>query len=182
MGLRPHAPPGRGNAIDNGGDEVFQAMRQIRRSDSGTDSILHHQIRRLHSQLNVRNEHIQNLRRDLDAMYGADVGILSERLRQAKGECRMWRERAENAEKRIAAFERFTTKFKNLKGDVENMANGGGSVANTRNGGSDGVDSPEVYENYISKYLDDAQGGTKHCSLSKAQSELWIAAEKLLGV
>lgn len=219
VGLRPHAPPGRGNATDNGGDEVFQATRQIRRSDSGTGSILHHQIRRLRSQLNVRNEHIQNLRRDLDAMYGADVGILSERLRRAKGECRMWRERAENAEKRIAAFERFTTKFKNLKGDVDNMANGGGSAASkyshgdsrqelsqscqgcsvhpekqasdfkchcsprdTRNGGSDGVDSPEVYENYISKYLDDAQGGTKHCSLSKAQSELWIAAEKLLGV
>lgn len=219
MGFRPHAPPGRGNATDNGGDEVFQATRQIRRSDSGTGSILHHQIRRLHSQLNVRNEHIQNLRRDLDAMYGADVGILSERLRRAKGECRMWRERAENAEKRVAAFERFKTKFKNLKEDVDNMANGGGSVASkyshensrqglsqscpgcsvhpekqasnfkchcsprdTQNGGSDGVDSPEVYENYISKYLDDTQGGTKYCSLSKAQSELWIAAEKLLGV
>ncbi|ETS80311.1 hypothetical protein PFICI_07840 [Pestalotiopsis fici W106-1] len=215
-----HSPEafGRGNVVENGNDGGSHAARQLRRSNSDTSSILHHQIRILHSQLNVRNEHIHGLRRDLDAMYGTDVGVLSQQLRRSRRECQMWKDRALEAEKRLAVFERFSAKFKGLKGDIDDTANSVGarssicSHGNPRRGlsqsshcsthaerpgtsstchhhekdciggGSDGVDSPEVYENYISKYLDDTQARTRQCNISKAQSELWIAAERLLGV
>jgi hypothetical protein len=203
---------------ENGTDDTSRGTRHMRRSNSGTSEIQRHQIRLLHSQLDVRNEHIHGLRKDLDAMYGTDVGVLSQQLRHTKRECQLWKDRALAAEKKLRVFERFSAKFKGLKGDVDEMSNSVGARSSTcsysnlhralsqssccsthperpgtsqtchhhekdrRSGGSDGVDDPEVYENYISKYLDDTQARTRQCTISKAQSELWVAAERLLGV
>ena len=80
----------------------------------------------LQKQLDARIEEVKQLRRQLEAIENLDIGTLSEQLRQAKRECRMWRERAEAAEKRVAVFERFTAKIRKLKhmGSVENEETG----------------------------------------------------------
>ena len=82
---------------------------------SGSTSVLHAQIRNLQRQLDARNEAVKQLRRQLETKANLDLGTLSEQLRQSKRECRMWRERAEAAERRVAVFERFTAKIRKLK-------------------------------------------------------------------
>ena len=81
----------------------------------GSTSVLHAQIRNLQRQLDSRNEEVKQLGRQLETKGNLDLGTLSEQLRQSKRECRMWRERAEAAERRVAVFERFTAKIRKLK-------------------------------------------------------------------
>ncbi|KAK2759669.1 RhoGAP group protein [Colletotrichum kahawae] len=87
------------------------------RSESpGGNSMLHAQIRSLQRQLDAKSEETASLRRQLDTRDDMDVGLLSEQLRSAKRECAMWKGRAEAAERRVAALERFTHKIRCLKG------------------------------------------------------------------
>ncbi|KAH8888677.1 hypothetical protein GQ53DRAFT_843200 [Thozetella sp. PMI_491] len=97
----------------------FEALLEVHPSASpgaqSGNSLLHAQIRNLQKHLDARTEEVKQLRRQLETKANLDLGTLSEQLRQAKRECRMWRERAEAAEKRVAVFERFTAKIRRLK-------------------------------------------------------------------
>ncbi|KAK8067081.1 hypothetical protein PG997_013828 [Apiospora hydei] len=85
------------------------------RTRSG-NGLLHAQIRSLQRQLQSKNEEVLQLRRQLETRENVDVGTLSEKLREAKRDCAMWRDRAEAAEKRIAVFEKFAAKARALRG------------------------------------------------------------------
>ncbi|KAK8041264.1 Rho-GTPase-activating 6 [Apiospora phragmitis] len=69
-------------------------------------------------QLESKNEEVLQLRRQLETRDNMDVGTLSEKLREAKRDCAMWRDRAEAAERRIAVFEKFAAKARALRGGV----------------------------------------------------------------
>ncbi|KAI2633891.1 hypothetical protein GGS21DRAFT_117834 [Xylaria nigripes] len=95
----------------------------IHRNASG-NSMLHAQIRSLQRQLELRHEEILQVRRQLEAQEHMDIGTLYEQLRVAKRECRMWRKRAEAAEKRLAIFQRFGDKFQALNDGVDEKGRG----------------------------------------------------------
>jgi hypothetical protein len=81
----------------------------------GSTTTLHTQIRNLQRQLDLKTEEAIQLRRQLEVQEDADVGTLSQQLREAKRESQMWKERAESAERRIKVFERFTARFKGIR-------------------------------------------------------------------
>lgn len=81
----------------------------------GSTTMLHAQIRSLQRQLEVKAEESNQLRRQLEAQEGTDIGTLSEQLREAKREVSMWRERAEAAERRVQVFEKFTAKLRGIR-------------------------------------------------------------------
>ncbi|KAF4970833.1 hypothetical protein FSARC_2199 [Fusarium sarcochroum] len=81
----------------------------------GSTTTLHAQIRSLQRQLDLKTEEMVHLRRQLEVQEDADVGTLSQQLREAKREARTWRERAESAERRIKVFERFTARLKGIR-------------------------------------------------------------------
>ncbi|KAM0270023.1 hypothetical protein ACHAQH_009583 [Verticillium albo-atrum] len=83
---------------------------------AGGNCLLHAQIRSLQKQLEARDEETASLRRQLETRENLDIGTLSEQLREAKRESAMWRSRAEAAEKRLAVFERFTSRLKDIRG------------------------------------------------------------------
>ncbi|KAI1375278.1 hypothetical protein F4677DRAFT_145585 [Hypoxylon crocopeplum] len=80
-----------------------------------SNSMLHAQIRNLQRQLEMRAEEINQLRRQLEAHEHVDIGGLLEQLRVAKHECKMWRARAQAAEKRVTVFEQFTARVRGLR-------------------------------------------------------------------
>ncbi|KAI8960556.1 hypothetical protein F5Y11DRAFT_263659 [Daldinia sp. FL1419] len=79
------------------------------------NSILHAQVRHLQKQLEQRTEENTQLRRQLEARENMDIGKLCEQLRTAQRESRMWKERAEAAEKRVAVFKQFTARVRGLR-------------------------------------------------------------------
>ncbi|KAJ4135149.1 hypothetical protein NW768_004767 [Fusarium equiseti] len=81
----------------------------------GSTTTLHTQIRNLQRQLDLKTEEAVQLRRQLEVQEDADVGTLSQQLREAKREAQMWKERAESAERRIKVFERFTARLKGIR-------------------------------------------------------------------
>lgn len=84
-------------------------------SGSGSNTFLHSQVRLLQRQLELKNEELIQLRTQLDTRANLDIGTLSEKLRESRRDCAMWRERAEAAERRVAVFERFTSKLRGIK-------------------------------------------------------------------
>ncbi|KAI1824749.1 hypothetical protein F4861DRAFT_233855 [Xylaria intraflava] len=91
------------------------------------NSILHAQIRSLQRQLEIRREELLQVRRRLETQEHIDIGTLCEQLRIAKREGKMWRKRAEAAEKRLAIFQQFGVKFQALNDGVnECLENGDG--------------------------------------------------------
>ncbi|KAI1500534.1 hypothetical protein F5X99DRAFT_419102 [Biscogniauxia marginata] len=76
------------------------------------NSLLYAQIRHLQRHSQAKDEELLQLRRQLETRENLDIGTISEELRKAKRECKMWRERAEAAEKRVAVLERFTAQIR----------------------------------------------------------------------
>ncbi|KAI0457052.1 hypothetical protein F5B21DRAFT_521725 [Xylaria acuta] len=95
------------------------------RHTSGT-SFLHAQIRGLQRQLEMKNEEIIHLRRQLETQEHMDIGTLCEQLRVTKRECLMWRKRAEAAERRVAVFQRFGSRFQAFTDGVDDDDGGKG--------------------------------------------------------
>ncbi|KAL7625157.1 hypothetical protein AAE478_004372 [Parahypoxylon ruwenzoriense] len=112
--IRPHpsTPPMGG---DGSGDERFSTESP---RPGSSNSILHTQIRRLQKQLELRTEERAQLRRRLEARENMDIGRLCEQLRTARRECKIWRQRAEAAERRVAVFKRFTARVRGLRDAV----------------------------------------------------------------
>ncbi|KAH7136429.1 hypothetical protein EDB81DRAFT_656965 [Dactylonectria macrodidyma] len=81
----------------------------------GSTSMLHSQIRSLQRQLDSKTEEATQLRRQLEVQENADVGTMSQQLRQAMKEAQMWKERAEAAERRVKVFERFTARLRGMR-------------------------------------------------------------------
>ncbi|PNH56387.1 hypothetical protein VD0003_g1333 [Verticillium dahliae] len=69
----------------------------------------------LQKQLEARDEEASSLRRQLETRENMDIGTLSEQLREAKRESAMWKSRAEAAEKRLAVFEGFTMRLRDIR-------------------------------------------------------------------
>ncbi|KAF4969712.1 hypothetical protein FZEAL_10186 [Fusarium zealandicum] len=80
---------------------------------------LHAQIRSLQRQLHFKTEEATQLRRQLDVQEDADVGTLSQQLREAKREAQTWKERAEAAERRVKVFERFAARLRGVREAAE---------------------------------------------------------------
>jgi hypothetical protein len=95
----------------NSGKDTSASDQNLSRSNS----ILYAQIQSLKRQLEIKSEEVLRLQRQLEAQENMDVGILSEQLREANRECKIWRERAEAAERRVAVFERFATKLRKIQ-------------------------------------------------------------------
>ncbi|SCO87928.1 uncharacterized protein FRV6_12055 [Fusarium oxysporum] len=108
----------------------------------GSTTTLHAQIRSLQRQLDLKTEEAVHLRRQLEVQGDADVGTLSQQLREAKREAQTWRERAESAERRIKVFERFTARLKGIREAV-------------------GVDTRYADTDLTAKYLDEGADGQK---------------------
>lgn len=101
-------------ATERDGSDYERASTGSPRPGS-SNSMLHAQVRNLQRQLETRTEECMQLRRQLEARENMDIGKLCEQLRAAKRECKMWRERAESAEKRVAVFEQFTARVRGLR-------------------------------------------------------------------
>lgn len=129
-----------------------------RTGSPGGNSVLHRQTRTLQKQLDAKTEEAVSLRRQLDTREDLDVGTLSEQLRAAKRECAMWKARAEAAEKRVAALERFTRRLRGVRGgdaqaDIDMMAqNERGSTETT------GTEDGEIVANRIKRTMKGMDG------------------------
>ncbi|KAK8857077.1 RhoGAP domain-containing protein [Apiospora arundinis] len=117
--LSAHPPPPEGGDNPSIAQEgiPLPATEGSPRTRSG-NGLLYAQIRALHRQLQLKNEEVLHLRRQLETRENMDIGTLSERLREARRDCAMWRDRAEAAEKRIAVFEKFAAKARALRSDT----------------------------------------------------------------
>ncbi|KAK7747171.1 hypothetical protein SLS62_009113 [Diatrype stigma] len=85
-----------------------------------TNSFLHAQVRSLRAQLEARAEEAARLQRRLETCQALDdgsgaTGHICEQLRRARRDARMWRRRAEAAERRVLALERFSARFRDMK-------------------------------------------------------------------
>ncbi|KAI1390900.1 uncharacterized protein F4822DRAFT_442141 [Hypoxylon trugodes] len=93
-----------------------------------SNSTLHAQVRHLQKHLELIEEENIQLRRQLEARENVDIGKLCEQLRETKRECKMWRERAEAAEKRVAVYEQLTARVRGLRDAVDAEKAGEGQV------------------------------------------------------
>ncbi|KAK5663118.1 hypothetical protein OQA88_6535 [Cercophora sp. LCS_1] len=84
-------------------------------SSGNTSLALHAQIRSLQRQLEAKTEEVKQLHRLLEGKQDTDVVLLREQLRLMERECVLWRDRAERAEKRIAAFEKASDRVRKLR-------------------------------------------------------------------
>ncbi|KAM0421554.1 hypothetical protein ACHAPT_010728 [Fusarium lateritium] len=91
----------------------YESSALIQRPGSATTLLA--QIRSLQRQLDHKTEEALHLKRQLEVQEDADVGTLSQQLREAKREAQMWKERAEAAERRIKVFERFTARLRGIQ-------------------------------------------------------------------
>ncbi|KAI1765898.1 hypothetical protein GGR53DRAFT_464840 [Hypoxylon sp. FL1150] len=124
-------PPSHGDGPSSSAADCYDGSSppHQQRPVSGSNSVLHAQIRSLQRQLEARTEECAHLRRQLEARDDMDTGKLCERLREAQREARTWRTRAETAEKRVAVFERLTARVRGLRDAVVKEENGDGDGA-----------------------------------------------------
>jgi hypothetical protein len=121
--------------------------------------MLHAQIRSLQRQLEAKAEESSQLRRQLEAQEGSDIGTLSEQLREAKHEVNVWKERAEAAERRVQVFEKFTAKLRGIReaaavaeqqeGDKLRCQSGAGSSSSCEGGSNDENISPAQHVRFV---------------------------------
>ena len=76
------------------------------------------QMRSLQNQVAAKTEEARQLRQLLEAKRDADTVLLREQLRLIGRDREFWRERAEKAEKRVAAFERVASRMKRLSDNM----------------------------------------------------------------
>ena len=98
--------------VENLNDATTSLQRQM---STGSNSLLHAQVRSLARQLEARTEETVQLRRRLEAREILDIGSLSEQLRRTRRDAATWRRRAETAERRVAILERFTNRIRALR-------------------------------------------------------------------
>lgn len=135
----------------------------------GSTTTLHAQIRSLQRQLDLKTEEAVHLRRQLEVQGDADVGTLSQQLREAKREAQTWRERAESAERRIKVFERFTARFKGIREAVGvNTRNADTDTAKYLDGGANGQKENTFFENTMG-CESDSSGRTEDAGVIKAR-------------
>lgn len=116
----------------------------------GSTTMLHTQIRILQRQLEAKTEEAAQLRRQLEVQENADVGTMSQQLRQAMIEAQTWKERAEAAERRVKVFERFTARLRGMRevaATANRQSNGSSSASNsTVHDGGGKEDGQSVYQ------------------------------------
>ncbi|KAF7544473.1 hypothetical protein G7Z17_g9931 [Cylindrodendrum hubeiense] len=117
----------------------------------GSTTMLHAQIRSLQRQLDSKAEEATQLRRQLEVQEIADVGTMSQQLRQAMKEAQTWKERAEAAERRVKVFERFTARLRGMReaaATVDGRSHGSSSASDsTVHDGGGKEDEQAFYQN-----------------------------------
>jgi len=136
----------------------------------GSTTTLHTQIRSLQRQLDLKTEEAVQLRRQLEVQEDADVGTLSQQLREARREAQTWRERAESAERRIKVFERFTARLKGIREAVGVGTRDADTdlTENYSDEGADGQKENTFLENVMG-YESDSSGRTEDAGVVKAR-------------
>jgi hypothetical protein len=130
----------------------------------GGTAALYAQVRHLQRQLTAKTEETIHLRRQIEALEGGNgVGTLSERLRNAEREARLWRERALAAEMRVAVFEKFLGRVRQLR-DREKEK--GKEICRAAGGGRDVEEALEGLDSAIIA----GQGGDGQVSSSSKYS------------
>ncbi|PFH59847.1 hypothetical protein XA68_11796 [Ophiocordyceps unilateralis] len=130
------------------------------------------QMHSLERKLSVREEEAAQLRRHIEAQGETEVGVLSEQLRTARRDTSIWRERANNAERRIKAFERFVARVRALK---ESMTAKEGDQLPTEKAFRP---SPELRNT-----MGGDGAGSRRASLGRptvGAEQMWAAVEELL--
>ncbi|KAK3327879.1 hypothetical protein B0T19DRAFT_475584 [Cercophora scortea] len=90
---------------------------------TSSNAALYAQISALKKHIEDQDAEIRRLRRQLMDLRGAqgqggqmmDVAALTKLLRETERECKMWRERAETAERRVKLFERLSERMRRLR-------------------------------------------------------------------
>lgn len=75
------------------------------------NSVLHSEIRILRRDSAMKDQALKRLKQQLNAREDSEVGTLSEQLRETKRELKMWKKRAEVAEKRVEMLEKLSTRM-----------------------------------------------------------------------
>ncbi|KAI1138702.1 hypothetical protein F5Y05DRAFT_425067 [Hypoxylon sp. FL0543] len=157
---RPSPTP---SPIGHDGSDDERASTQSPRPGS-SNSVLHYQIRHLQRQLEQKMEENTQLRRQLEARENMDIGKVLEQLRGAKRECKIWRERAEAAEKRVKVFKQFTARVRGLRDSVA-------LAENRRDFSGDGqVDGPSHRD--VEHSALDGDGSSSNSEHTENQEEL----------
>ncbi|KAK3359295.1 hypothetical protein B0T25DRAFT_532528 [Lasiosphaeria hispida] len=131
-------------------------------SPAGSKTVaLHAQIRSLQKQVVAKTEEAKQLRRLLEARHDPDVAFLREQLRLTERECRLWRERAEAAEKKVVMFERATARVRKLRERMaaEEEAAGRGSERRGRASSVEHTEDEGVVADRIRSSLRAMDGG-----------------------
>lgn len=86
---------------------------------SASNRALHAQSRNIQRQLDQRTEEAKQIHRGLDTKenlkQNTDICTLIEKLAEMEQECKMWRGRAEAAERRVEMFKKITARVRNRK-------------------------------------------------------------------
>lgn len=134
-------------------DDVPVPETHRQRLVSGDNSHFGQQTQSLQQQVDYRNKEVQCSYRQLCTPYTTDPGTLAEQLQRARQECKMWRERAEAAEKHVMVLETCNSDIRGLREantDVVNLDGWQASAAlhlgrSNQNGDSDNV---STYSNH----------------------------------
>jgi hypothetical protein len=79
-----------------------------------SNSLLYSQIVSLQTQISRKNEALRKLKQQLDTRDSLEFGTLSEQLRGTKKELRMWKTRAEVAEKQVELLSKVPTQYSRM--------------------------------------------------------------------
>jgi hypothetical protein len=157
----------------------------------GGTAALHAQVRHLQRQLAAKTEESIQLRRQIEAMEGGNgVGTVSERLRAAERESRIWKDRALTAERRVAVFEKFLGRVRQLREREKEKGRElyGGQVNEVLVGlesevGGDGQRSSErtedgaVFDERVRKRLMDMDGASEELDVYDEDEEAEVFRE-----
>ncbi|KAF4336456.1 Rho-GTPase-activating 6 [Fusarium beomiforme] len=164
-------PSSSASNVQNGIDSTVPHSIPALFQRPGSTTTLHTQVRNLQRQLDLKIEEAVQLRRQLEVQGDADVGTLSQQLREAKREAQMWRERAESAERRIKVFERFTARLKGIRQAVdvdERNADQDVSVAKYLDEGAD-EHKENAFLEHTMGYESESSGRTEDAGVVKAR-------------
>ncbi|KAI0133078.1 hypothetical protein F4776DRAFT_139266 [Hypoxylon sp. NC0597] len=183
--------------LGHDGSDDDRASMESPRPGTG-NSVLHYQIRHLQKHLEQKTEENTQLRRQLEARENMDIGKLMEQLRSAKRECKMWRERAEAAEKRVKVFKQFTARVRGLRdsvalaestrdvpaeGQVDGSSHHGGEGGALDGEGSfcsEHTENQDVLKDRIRQSMKERAAASSHKEVHFEGSGLWESAGGLV--
>ncbi|RCI11576.1 hypothetical protein L249_7772 [Ophiocordyceps polyrhachis-furcata BCC 54312] len=154
-------------------------------------SALFCQMHKLQRRLSIEAEEAAQLRRQLESREDAEVGALSRELSTARRDKSMWKERAESAERRVKAFERFAARMRDLKESIMASQHGVDETAGrpqprnevAKDMGSNARSAHKSSAEFGGTTMGSDGAGSRREFLSRQSAEaeqIWAAMEELL--